>query len=272
MLIKNLEDYHRVYADSLRDSDAFWDGVGRDQIQWHKHWLKVSDCDYRTGQVQWYLGAELNVSENCLDRHIAAGKGNHKALIWVGNEPGEERVLTFNQLYSEVCRMAHGLEGVGIQKGDRVVIYLPNIPELAISVLACARIGAIHSVIFGGFSAHSIRDRVEDCGAKLIITANGTYRGTKWIDLKSNVDEAVESGCSTVQSVVVFNRNSNHPFELKKRDISWEKFLPASLPIDQFKSFAISERKNMPLSKAGSFDIFLSILFAKRVKSFKLVA
>ncbi len=222
--IKSWEDYVRVYNDSLKNSDAFWDGVARYKLRWRKIWDQVSDWDFKTGKVKWYLGAELNVSENCLDRHLETGLADHRALIWVGNHLEEERIFTFRELHKEVCRVANALEAMGIKKGDRIAIYLPNVPELAFSVLACARIGAVHSVIFGGFSAHSIQSRVNDCGASLIITANGTFRGEKWIDLKSNVDEAMTMGCPSVKNVIVMNRYSRSDSMSKSYDIPWEKF------------------------------------------------
>jgi acetyl-CoA synthetase len=231
--IRTWEDYLRVYKYSLQHTDSFWDAVARRQLKWKKPWSRVSESDFLKGQVSWFPGGELNVSENCLDRHIEAGHGNRRALIWVGNEVGEERIFTFSELHREVCRVALALESLQVKKGDRVIIYLPNIPELAMSVLACARIGAVHSVIFGGFSAQSIYNRVKDCGASIIITANGTYRGDKWIDLKSNVDEALAMGCPSVQHVVTVSR---HPEKLSKKDpaqysgvfeISWDTWLNA---------------------------------------------
>ncbi len=226
------EDYVRVSEFALHSPDLFWDAVGRRQLQWHKYWDLVSDCDYRTARVNWYTGAELNVSENCLDRQIQAGRGDKKALIWIGNHLGEERTLTFSELHGEVCRMSNALDNLGVKKGDRVAIYLPNIPELAISILACARIGAIHSVIFGGFSASSIRNRVLDCGARLIVTANGNYRGTKWIDLKGQVDEAMAMGCPSVERVIVLNRHPSHSYIRKSYDLPWEEWMAASVSVD----------------------------------------
>ena len=231
--IQSWDDYQRVYQYSIQNPDLFWDSVARTKLHWRKEWTHVSDWNYQTAQtvkVSWFLGAELNVTENCLDRHLRSGRGDQRALIWVGNEPHEERIFTYGELYEEVCRCAHALQSLGISKGDRVVLYLPNIPELAITVLACARIGAIHSVIFGGFSSNSIYERVNDCGAKLIVTANGTYRGEKWIPLKPNVDEALDKGCSSVQNVVVFNRDSRHPFSLRKQDLRWEEWMHSGLP------------------------------------------
>jgi len=229
--IKNRDDYLRVTQYALQNSEEFWNAVAHRQLKWRKPWSKVSDCDYHQAKVQWFVGAELNVSENCLDRHIDSGRGDHPALIWVGNDLQEERIFTFSELHREVCRMTHALESIGIHKGDRVVLYLPNVPELAISVLACARMGAIHSVIFGGFSASSIHGRVLDCGAKLIITANGTYRGTKWIDLKANVDEAMKMGCPSVEKVIVLNRNPKHSYSIFPHDLRWEDWMVSSLPV-----------------------------------------
>jgi acetyl-CoA synthetase len=227
--IRNWDDYQRNYEYSLKHPDEFWDAVGRAQLQWRKYWDQVSDCDYRTAKVSWYLGAELNVSENCLDRHLREGRGDHRALIWVGNHLQEERVFTFRELHREVCRTANALEELGIRKGDRIALYLPNVPELAISVLACARIGVIHNVIFGGFSPQSIQTRVNDSQSKLIITANGTYRGEKWIDLKANVDSAIELGCPSVERVIVLNRSSKHTYKSKELDLPWEEFVHSSL-------------------------------------------
>jgi acetyl-CoA synthetase len=228
--IKSWDDYLRVYSFSVQNSEQFWDGVAKKQLHWSKPWKTVSDCDFHKSQVSWYVGGELNVSENCLDRHVKSGRADKTALIWIGNDLKEERKLTFRELYQEVCRVANALEAQGIKKGDRVVLYLPNIPELAISVLACARIGAIHSVIFGGFSPASIQGRIQDCGAKMIITADGTLRGQKWVDLKSNVDAAIELGCPTVEKVVVVQRHSTQPYRKTPVDISWDEFTPISLP------------------------------------------
>ncbi len=230
--IRTWEDYLRVYQYSLDHNETFWESVAQEKIKWRKPWSRISDCDYKTGKVSWYLGAELNVAENCLDRHIEAGRGDQKALIWVGNDLGEERVLTYRQLHQEVCRVANAMESIGLIKGDRVALYLPNVPELAICVLACARIGVIHSVIFGGFSAHSIQSRVQDSGARLIITANGTFRGSKWIDLKSTVDAAMALGCESVQTVIVLNRHPEKSYERKYYDLPWDEWAHSNLPVE----------------------------------------
>lgn len=228
--VRSWTDYARVYPQSVDRSDEFWARVAETQIEWKKPWSQVSDCDYSKGKVCWYPGAELNVSENCLDRHIRAGKGNQRALIWVGNEPGEERIFTFSELHQEVSRVCFALESLGVRKGDRVVLYLPNIPELAISVLACARMGVIHSVIFGGFSAQSIQNRIADCGAKLVITANGAFRGNKWVNLKENVDQAMQMGCPTVEKVIVFNRHPQKGYTPLRQDLDWEVWLKQANP------------------------------------------
>ncbi len=225
MQIRSWADYEYFYKNSLEHSDEFWSAVAEYKIKWRKQWSQVSEIDFNLGKINWFLGAELNVSENCLDRHLESGKGDQIALIWVGNHPNEEKIFTFRELYREVCRASNALEALGVEKGDRVVLYLPNIPEVVISILACARIGAIHSVIFGGFSAHSIQSRVNDCGAKLILTATGTYRGNKWIDLKANIDEAMALGCPSVTKVIVCERDSAHGFFSQSYDLKWAEWL-----------------------------------------------
>ena len=226
--IKSWDDYRKVYDFSLQHNDEFWAAVADAKITWRKKWSSVSDCDYASAKISWYLGAELNVAENCLDRHLAT-RGEKKALIWVGNDLGEERSFTYRELHAEVCRVANALEALHIKKGDRIVFYLPNIPELAIGVLACARIGAIHSVIFGGFSAQSIQNRVNDCGAKLIITANGVYRGPKIIPLKDTVDEAIQMGCPTVEKVLVVKRLKDLKTKMTPLDLAWESVVHAQV-------------------------------------------
>lgn len=223
--IHTWEDYERVYPWSITHRDEFWNAVAQTQIQWRKVGKKISDCDFKKGKVSWFSDFELNVSENCLDRHLQTGKGDQKALVWIGNEPGEERILTYRELHREVCRVTNSLEAMGVKKGDRVILYFPNVPELAFCVLACARIGAIHSVIFGGFAAHAIQSRISDCEAKWVITANGSFRGKKWIPLKEIVDEAIALGAPSVKKVVVFERHSNRPTPKQPIDLNWSEFL-----------------------------------------------
>ena len=223
--IDSWKSYQDVYSYSIRENLAFWAQVAGERITWRSPWRSISDSSFETGKIQWFVGGRLNVAENCLDRHLYSGHGDHTALIWVGNHEHEVKKYTFKELHTEVCRVSNALERLGVQKGDRVVLYLPSIPELAISLLACARIGAIHSVIFGGFSATAIQSRVNDCQAKLIITANGGFRGEKWIDLKANIDQALELQCPTVEHVVVIPRHADKPCSMNARDLSWETFI-----------------------------------------------
>ena len=173
--------------------------------------------------AKWFVGGKLNVSENCLDRHLDGPRRNKAAIIWEG-EPGDKRTLTYQQLHREVCRFANVLKRNKIRKGDRVIIYMPTIPEAAIAMLACARIGAVHSVVFGGFSADSIRDRIADCGAVAVITADGGYRRGAIVPLKKNVDEAL-SGGTTIKRVIVFRRAGNEIHIEEGRDVWWHREL-----------------------------------------------
>jgi acetyl-CoA synthetase len=218
--IRNFDDYKRVYQYSLTHNENFWAEIAKSKITWRKPWTTISTCNFKNAEIEWFKGAELNVSENCLDRHLKT-QPNKTALIWEGNSPGETRKFTFKQLHEEVCRVTNGLLSLGIKKGDRVAIYLSNTPELAMGVLACARIGAVHSVIFGGFSAQSIQNRVNDCGAKLIITSNAFMRGTKPVDTKAIVDEAMMLGCPTIEKILVIDRLPNHKTNKSKIDVSW---------------------------------------------------
>jgi acetyl-CoA synthetase len=170
--IKSLAQYRKMYRESIRSPDRFWAREAK-ELTWRKPWKKV--LDWKAPFARWFVGGQLNLCENCLDRHLAGPRRNKAAIIWEG-EPGEKRTLTYQQLHREVCRFANVLKRNRIGKGDRVIIYLPTIPEAAIAMLACARIGAVHSVVFGGFSADSIRDRIADSGAIAFITADGGYR------------------------------------------------------------------------------------------------
>jgi acetyl-CoA synthetase len=172
--IKDLAGYHEAYQKSIQDPDAFWGEVA-EHFTWHKKWDKVSDWNFKDPSIQWFVGGQLNITENCLDRHLAT-IGDKPAIIWEPNDPEEQhRTLTYDQLHLKVCQFAQVLYNNGVKKGDRICIYMGMIPELAIAVLACARIGAIHSVIFGGFSAQSIADRLEDAKANFIITCDGAF-------------------------------------------------------------------------------------------------
>ena len=199
--IKSLDQYRRMYRESIKQPDKFWTREAR-ELTWRGPWKKV--LEWKAPFAKWFVGGKLNLSENCLDRHLAGPRRNKAAIIWEG-EPGEKRTLTYQQLHDEVCRFANVLKRNKIGKGDRVIIYLPTIPEAAIAMLACARIGAVHSVVFGGFSADSIRDRIADSGASAVITADGSYRRGGIVPLKKNIDDAL-SGHTSIKRVIVFRR------------------------------------------------------------------
>ncbi len=218
--ISSLEQYRRMYRESIRNPDKFWAREAR-ELHWQKPWKKV--LQWKAPSAKWFVGGKLNLSENCLDRHLQGARRNKAAIIWEG-EPGDKRILTYQQLHREVCRFANVLKRNKIRKGDRVIIYLPAIPEAAIAMLACTRIGAIHSVVFGGFSADSIRDRIADCGATAVITADAGYRRGALVPLKHNVDQALK-GKTTVKRVIVFRRAGNDiPIE-EGRDVWWHREL-----------------------------------------------
>ena len=217
--IKNLEEYFQVYRKSVRDPEIFWEEIAEENFTWHKRWNSVLRYDLDTPQVKWFEGAKLSITENCIDRHLYS-RGDKTAIIFEPNDPSENAEhITYNDLKDRVCRFANVLKEQGIQKGDRVCIYLPMIPELAVSVLACARIGAIHSVVFAGFSATALATRINDCDCKMVLTSDGSFRGTKTIDLKGIVDEALES-CPDVKKVLVAKR-INSKIEMKEGRDLW---------------------------------------------------
>ena len=189
--IKNMDEYQKLYRRSIEDPEGVWGEMAK-QLDWFKKWDKVVEADFSEGKHKWFVGGKLNVSYNCIDRHIGSWRKNRAALIWEG-DIGDTRVLTYQQLHREVCKFANVLRKLGVKKGDRVSIYLPMVVELPIAMLACARIGAIHSVIFGGFSAEALRDRILDCGSETLICCDGYYRGGRVIRSKDNADQALES-------------------------------------------------------------------------------
>jgi acetyl-CoA synthetase len=189
--IASMEQYQAMYRRSLEDPTGFWGEQG-ERLTWMRRWDSVGSWDFVNAEIQWFAGGQLNVSVNCLDRHLAT-RGEQTALLWEGDDPSQDRRITYRELHAEVCRFANVLKANGVTRGDRVTIYLPMIPELPVAMLACARIGAVHSVIFGGFSPHSIRDRIEDCRSDVVITADEGRRGGKPIALKANVDEAIST-------------------------------------------------------------------------------
>lgn len=218
--IKTLEDYQQAYQQSVIDPEGFWANVA-DHFMWRRKWDKVLDWNFKDPEIKWFSGAKMNITENCLDRHLGT-LGNSPAIIWEPNDPEERhRIITYRDLYNKVCQFANVLKNNGVKKGDRVCIYMGMIPELAIAVLACARIGAIHSVVFGGFSAQSIADRIQDAEASLVITCDGAYRGNKDIPLKSVIDDALMA-CPTVKKVIVCTRTRTPVSMLKGRDVWWE--------------------------------------------------
>ena len=214
--LKSKSDYNSAYANSLSDSEKFWDEIAKN-FWWEKSWETVLKYSMKDAHFSWFEGGKTNITVNCLDRHLES-KGNTTAFIFEPNNPDEssERI-TYKDLYSRVCKLANVLRKQGIKKGDRVCIYLPMIPELVLSVLACARIGAIHSVVFAGFSSGALASRIDDCTAKLVITSDGAYRGNKIIDLKSIVDEALTS-CPSVEKVIVAERTSHAVKLIENRD------------------------------------------------------
>ena len=215
--IKNLEEYFQTYRKSVSDPEGFWEEIAEEHFVWRKRWDKVLDWDFKKPSVKWFAGAQLNITENCIDRHLST-RGDKTAILFEPNDPNEEtQHITYNTLYSKVNKMANVLKGQGVKKGDRVCIYLPMIPELAYAVLACARIGAIHSVVFAGFSSHALSTRINDCDASIVLTSDGSYRGNKSIDLKGIVDQALED-CPQVTSVLVAERIGNEIFMKEGRD------------------------------------------------------
>jgi acetyl-CoA synthetase len=218
--IKSLEQYHEAYKKSIDTPELFWNEIA-ETFTWQKKWDKTLEWNFKDPKVEWFKGGKLNITENCLDRHLEKN-GDTPAMIWEPNDPEEHhRIITYKQLHLKVCQFAQVLLNNGVQKGDRVCIYMGMIPELAIAVLACARIGGIHSVIFGGFSAQSIADRLEDAKAEYIITCDGAYRGAKDIPLKSVIDDAL-IGNKTIKRVIVCTRTRTAVSMLKGRDVWWE--------------------------------------------------
>jgi acetyl-CoA synthetase len=223
--IGNMDIYESMYKRSLWDPEGFWGEMAETHLLWSKRWDKVLDWDFNKFKVEWFKGGKLNASENCIDRHLSSPLRNKAALIWEGDD-GSYKTFTYQQLSFEVNKFAGVLKKHGIKKGDRVSIYLPMVPELPISMLACARIGAIHSVVFGGFSSSALRDRINDCGAKLLITADGGLRGGRKVPLKANADDAMKETPSVEKCVVV--RRLAGQAEMKPgRDIWWHEEMAA---------------------------------------------
>jgi len=221
--VKSLDEYRALYERSVADPEGFW-AEQAGTLQWSRKWDKV--LEWNPPFAKWFVGGTLNISENCLDRHLGTWRRNKAAIVWEG-EPGDVRTLTYQELYREVCRFGNVLKGLGVGKGDRVGIYLPMIPEAAVAMLACARIGATHSVVFGGFSAEALRDRMNDAEATAIVTADGGYRRGAVVPLKANVDAALE-GAPSVKSVVVVKRTGQDVPIRPGRDHWWHELVEAA--------------------------------------------
>src|SRR5262245_4542554 len=247
--VKSLAEYRKLYVQSIKSPEKFWARQAKNELVWFKPWKTV--LQWKVPFAKWFAGGQLNVSYNCLDKHLGTAIANKAALIWEGEpagpgKQGEERVLTYRQLHREVCLFANVLKRNGIRKGDRVLIYLPMVPEAAIAMLACARIGAIHSVVFGGFSAQSVADRVADSQARLIVTADGGYRRGATVPLKKNVDDALQikdaAGnllAKTVDRVIVLRRACNEIHIMEGRDVWWHReieYMDAHCPAEKLES------------------------------------
>ena len=220
--IKNQSEYESKYNDSIKNNNEFW-ATQANRIHWIKKWDKVSTVDYKKADIKWFEGAKLNVSYNCIDRHIEQGRGGEKAIIWEGNNPDKSITLTYKELLDKVCSFANVLKKYNINKGDRVCIYMQMIPELAVAMLACARIGAIHSIVFGAFSSDSLRDRINDSSCKAIITQDTGVRGTKQnIPMKENVDKALEE-CESIEKCFVVKRTGSNINIKLNRDLWWHE-------------------------------------------------
>ncbi len=232
--ISGMDAYKKLWERSIKEPEKFWSEVASEYVTWFKKWDKVEDFnfDVRKGNiyVKYYVNGKLNVSYNCLDRQLEK-RGNKIAIQWEGNEPGEDRAYTYKQLYEEVCKFANVLKSLGVKKGDRVCFYLPMIPELAIGMLACTRIGAIHSIVFGGFSSDSLRDRLQDSEAKILVTCDGTFRGAKALPQKGGADDAVKDSPSVEKIVVVRRVGEKMPCEMKQgRDFWWHEAMAKESP------------------------------------------
>lgn len=238
--VKSFEEYQALWKRADEDPEGFWGERATQLLDWFSPWEKVLDADMETPRIEWFKGAKVNVAHNCLDRHLTAGRRNKAAIIWQGEPEDEVRVLTYQMLYDEVCRFGNVLRKMGVKKGDRVALYMPMIPELSVAMLACARIGAVHSIVFAGFSAVSLQNRIQDCEAKVVVTADAVLRAGRTIPLKVNVDEALRH-CPSVERLVVVNRANASVTMQEGRDVWWhevmaDRTLPAECPCEQMDS------------------------------------
>ena len=219
--IKSFQEYQEKYKSSVEDPEAFWDEIAQ-TFKWQKSYDKVCEWEFETPSIKWFVNGKVNITENALDRHLPE-RVNQVAILWEANDPNQaSESITYQELFERVCQFANALKAQGVEKGDRVVLYMPMTPELAIACLACARIGAIHSVVFAGFSAVAMADRINDAQAKMVITADGLNRGAKQVDLKSVVDDALKS-CTSIEKVIVFNCINSNPKMKTGRDVWWKE-------------------------------------------------
>ncbi|MDE0089013.1 MAG: acetate--CoA ligase [Candidatus Poribacteria bacterium] len=225
--VNSLEAYQERYAESIQDPESFWATIA-ERLTWYQKWGTVRDYDFVKAQIKWFEGGTLNACYNCLDRHVEAGHGDETAVIWEGNDPSEDKTFSFSELLAEVKKFANVLKAQGVEKGDRVCIYLQMVPELAIAMLACARIGAVHSIVFGAFSAESLRDRINDSACKLLITQDTAMRGTRSdIPMKANADAAV-ADCPSIERVVVVKRTGDAVDFDASRDVWWHEAMASA--------------------------------------------
>jgi len=227
--IKNMDEYKKMYKESIQDPEGFWGKLAEEQVSWFKKWSKVRDSDFNEANIKWFVDGKLNVSYNCLDRHVENGHGDDIAIVWEGNETTEDKTYTYKELLDEVQKFANVLKNRGIKKGDRVCIYLQMIPELAISMLACSRIGAIHSIVFGGFSADSLRDRINDSECKLLITQDEGVRGAKPLPMKVTADKALKETPSIKSAIIVKRIGANVDFS--ENDYWWHEEMNKADPV-----------------------------------------
>ena len=219
----DFEKYQQMYKRSIEDPEGFWADMAEEFVTWDSKWDSVLAWDFDKANIEWFKGGKLNVSYNCLDRHVEAGHGDQKALIWEGNDPEEDEAITYKQLLAEVCRFANALKKIGVKKGDRVCMYMQMIPQLPVAMLACARIGAVHNIVFGAFSPDSLAERINDSTCKILITQDTALRGKKNdIPMKTNADKAVEN-CPSIEHTIVVNRTGNEVPMMDGRDLWWDE-------------------------------------------------